>query len=322
MREKLLSVIIPVYNVEKYLKRCVDSVLNQKYRNLQIILVDDGSTDSSGKICDEFLIKDDRINVIHKDNGGLSSARNIGLDNAKGELITFLDSDDYVDASMYNELIEILEKNSCDIAACAVQEVDEEYKIQTRKTFDNSLSFLTREEVIEDLYKQEKVRFEVWNKVYTKEVLEDVRFIKGQIYEDVNFDRLVFQKIKKYAFLNKPLHFYLTKRPGNTNSRFSEKKLNIFHELDKFIKDIETMGLPMRVRDKFEAIKVNFCIGLSLAAKQHKADRQTRQFLRKKFKELKVNNRNNNYISRKAVWLFSFSPFLYAFILKMRSKGE
>ena len=111
----LISVIIPVYNVEQYLSKCLDSVVNQTYKNLEVILVDDGSTDNSGKICDEFALKDNRIIVIHKSNGGLSSARNEGLKFAKGQYVGFVDSDDYIEIGMYEKLLEVSLKYGSDV---------------------------------------------------------------------------------------------------------------------------------------------------------------------------------------------------------------
>ena len=116
--EKLISVIIPVYNVEKYLRRCIDSVINQTYKNLEIIIVDDGSTDNSSNICDEYTNKDSRVKVVHKENGGLSSARNVGIELAKGDLIAFVDSDDYIELEMYEKLKENMDKYDSDIAIC------------------------------------------------------------------------------------------------------------------------------------------------------------------------------------------------------------
>lgn len=112
---KLVSVIVPVYNVEKYLERCINSIIQQSYNNLEIILIDDGSTDASGKICDEYKEKDDRIIVIHKENGGLSDARNAGIKIFTGEYVTFIDSDDYVSKNMVSNMLDILEKSSCRI---------------------------------------------------------------------------------------------------------------------------------------------------------------------------------------------------------------
>ena len=113
-----LSVVIPVYNVEKYLDKCVESIVNQTFKDLEIILVDDGSTDESGKMCDEWTEKDTRIKVIHKINGGLSSARNAGIKQAKGEYISFIDSDDFVEQDMYATMVEALDRTGKDIASC------------------------------------------------------------------------------------------------------------------------------------------------------------------------------------------------------------
>lgn len=128
----MISVIIPVYNVEEYLERCVNSVLKQTYNDLEIILVDDGSTDNSGKICDELKNKDDRIIVIHKENQGLSASRNIGIEKATGEYITFVDSDDYILEDMYETLYKNLIRNDADISMCKYQYVKEQQKIDFR----------------------------------------------------------------------------------------------------------------------------------------------------------------------------------------------
>lgn len=114
----LISIIVPVYNVEKYLNKCIDSIINQTYKNIEIILVDDGSTDNSGKICDEYLLRDSRIKVIHKNNGGLSSARNEGINISSGEYIGFVDSDDWVEPNMYEEMYKKILYSNADIVDC------------------------------------------------------------------------------------------------------------------------------------------------------------------------------------------------------------
>src|SRR5699024_4494271 len=126
----LISVIVPVYNVEKYVRRCIDSICGQTYSNLEIILIDDGSTDSSGKICDEMAAKDGRISVIHQENKGLSQARNAGLDQAKGEYIAFVDSDDYLSLNMYECLLKSLKENNADVVRCAIKNVYEGENIE------------------------------------------------------------------------------------------------------------------------------------------------------------------------------------------------
>ncbi len=126
MSEKLISIIVPVYNIEEYLARCIESVLNQTYRNLELILVDDGSKDSSGKICDEYAKKDARVRVFHKENGGSSSARNLGIKNARGDYLGFVDSDDYIDSKMYENMMKAIAERECAIVQVARDEIDEQ----------------------------------------------------------------------------------------------------------------------------------------------------------------------------------------------------
>ena len=154
----LISIIIPVYNVEQYLSRCIDSVINQTYKNLEIILIDDGSTDDSGEICDEYALKDNRIKVMHKQNGGVSSARNEGLDISKGNYIGFIDSDDFIEKDMYEFLYDLLTKNNCDISCCN-KFIFKDNKFIASKSFPkgNVLSF---NEVLND----SKHDFYIWNK--------------------------------------------------------------------------------------------------------------------------------------------------------------
>lgn len=134
MEEKLISIIVPVYNVEKYLKECIDSVISQTYKNLEIILVDDGSTDKSGEICDEYSKKDSRIKVIHKENGGLSDARNVALDIAKGEYIGFVDSDDYVEKDMFETLYKLAEEHNTEISSISFYKTLENEIIDVRNS--------------------------------------------------------------------------------------------------------------------------------------------------------------------------------------------
>ena len=132
-KNNLISIIVPIYNVEKYLKKCIDSIINQTYKNLEIILVDDGSPDNCGKICDEYAKKDNRIKVIHKENGGVSSARNVGVENATGEYIGFVDSDDYIEKDMYEVLINNLKKENADISIISNYEVYKNKIIENKK---------------------------------------------------------------------------------------------------------------------------------------------------------------------------------------------
>ena len=131
---KKISIIVPVYQAEKYISKCIESIVNQTYKNLEIILIDDGSTDRSGEICDEYGKKDNRIVVVHNKNKGVSVARNCGLDIATGDYITFVDSDDYIDLQMYSEMMKVVEKYSCDVVMCdCIKEFEKKFHLVVDK---------------------------------------------------------------------------------------------------------------------------------------------------------------------------------------------
>ena len=181
MGEKI-SVIVPVYNVEQYLERCVDSIINQTYTNLEIILVNDGSTDNSGKLCDELAKKDERIRVIHKENGGLSDARNRGIDEAESDLVGFIDSDDYIDSDMYEVLLKNLNNTDADLSMCALYDVynnTPEAQVANKETWE-----LSSEQAIKMVMEAKILSVTAVNKLYRKSLFSDLKFEVGKIAED------------------------------------------------------------------------------------------------------------------------------------------
>lgn len=192
MNEGLISVIVPVYNVEKYLDRCVRSIVDSEYKNLQIILVDDGSFDNSPKLCDKWRKADKRIEVIHKSNGGLSSARNAGLQKVRGEYISFIDSDDYIHPQMFQYLMENMQKDNSDVAVCGVEEFYENGKYRRFRSVDTKI-LLNEKETIERIFTG-KLMIAVMNRLYHKDILENIKFVEGKLYEDVLFDTDLFLK--------------------------------------------------------------------------------------------------------------------------------
>lgn len=202
-----LSVIVPVYKVEKFLSKCIESILNQTYKDLELILIDDGSPDKCPKICDEYAKKDDRIVVIHKENKGVSVARNTGLDIAKGNYIGFVDSDDFIDNKMYETMISELEMNKCDLAICGYDYVDEDSNVnRPYKISENEI--LNQHDVMKKQYDiNPTIRFGVVNKLYKKDLMGTIRFpIDLHSGEDgvVLFEYL--KKVKKAVFVHKPLY--------------------------------------------------------------------------------------------------------------------
>ena len=202
-----MSVIIPVYNVEKYIDRCVESVIEQTYANMEIILVDDGSTDESTKICDDWKNKDSRISVIHKANGGLASARNAGLEIATGDLVSFIDSDDYIDKTLYEDIVKYFDDTSLDVAAFGLYEVYGDYKTSV-KIKDGYID--VNEAVKHLLIWDGQVRSFAWNKIYRMSTVKNIRFYEDLRYgEDTPFVFSTLINAKKYLQINRPYYYYV-----------------------------------------------------------------------------------------------------------------
>jgi len=206
--KEIISVIVPIYSVEKYLSRCIESIINQTYRNIEIILVNDGSPDNCGQICDEYAKKDERIYVIHKKNGGLSDARNAGLKIAKGEYISFVDSDDWIHEKYIEKLYDLITKSNADISMCDfIKTSDDNVKV------DNSNEEITEYSNIEalDLLMGGKlnVQFVVsWGKLYKRRLFENIKFPIGRIHEDEFTTYKLLYKAKKIVFTTSKLLFY------------------------------------------------------------------------------------------------------------------
>ena len=243
--QPLISVIVPIYNVEAYLTRCVKSIQNQTYRNLEIILVDDGSPDHCGSMCEELAQKDNRICVIHKENGGLSDARNSGLEVAKGEYIAFVDSDDYVAPDFLQTLYDNLVETGSDVALCSYQVVTGE-DFSKKQGAKPPVYIYDRKELLLNLYdaNHEDATFFIvaWNKLYKKNLWEQVRFPKGKIHEDEATTYRIFDLCKKGVYVKTPLYGYFTSDSSITRDAFSLKRLQWMDALNDRISFFEEKG--------------------------------------------------------------------------------
>lgn len=219
-----VSVIIPVFNVKSYLKRCVESVLNQSYRNIEIILVDDGSTDESGKMCDDFLVVDNRIKVFHKSNGGLGSARNYGIEHSSGNHILFLDSDDYIDT---NTVEKLMEYSNYDIVCCGFDRVDEE----TKKVYSTEMIGMSFDELeINDKTINETAFLSPsgWGKLFKRELIGTTRFSSNKkSIEDTLFYLEIIPKTKKIKYIKEILWHYMV-RKNSLIMALTEEKADLF----------------------------------------------------------------------------------------------
>lgn len=228
----LISFIVPIYNVERYLQKCVDSILAQSYSNIEVVLVDDGSTDESVAICDSYANRDKRVQVIHKENGGASSARNEGLSFAHGSYIAFIDSDDYVSPSMAEKLLDAISKTDSDLAMCNFAYTDELGNITEAFSDDTKAGEYITEELLRKVAAGWTFGILVWNKLFKKELFDGgLLFLEGRIAEDEMIAHRLLARVRKAVIIPDVLCFYRQRTGSVTNSAFNEKNLDSLEAL-------------------------------------------------------------------------------------------
>ena len=232
----LVSIIVPVYNVEKYLERCLDSLINQTYRNLQIILVDDGSGDSSETICDRYAEQDNRIQVIHKKQSGVSAARNTGLEAAKGSYICFVDSDDWIHEKMIETMYENMMEEKAQISIIGYDMVWEDGRCQ-KKSDENDYYVWNQREAIAQWMTQKIFKGFMWDKMFAREIFAGIRFPEDRSYmEDVAIGLDLFARAETVVYSGKIGYHYLQRQGSATNSGFQERELLGITEAEKMIR--------------------------------------------------------------------------------------
>lgn len=322
MTTPLISVIVPVYRVEKYLERCVKSILSQTYKNLEVILVDDGSPDQCPAICDACAEKDARVKVIHQENKGLSGARNAGIDAASGEYLAFVDSDDYVSPHFIEELYQLLQDTGCAIGQCRFSYVKGDGLVEEG---DSAFCIYRGESLMEQLYgPEEKATCFVvaWNKLYREELFKEtgIRYPEGRIHEDEATTYRLFHEAKKLAFLDRALYGYYTENGGSITSVFSAKRLQWLTAHEERIAFFKKNGyeklLPAAYRKLCDA-----CITFYFrCTEQVKDAEELKKELRKRLETYRANGAA--WIAalplktRMGYELFSMSPGLYAKMLQ------
>lgn len=295
MKKDLISIIIPVYNVQDYVKNCVLSILNQSYKNLELIIVDDGATDKSGKICDKLEKQDDRIKVYHKKNCGLSDARNYGMKYAKGKYIMFIDSDDYINKYMVEDLYNNLVNNNADISVCdfkTTEKTDCDINIKT----DNGFVVFNKEEAYDFLLSSEGTKMTVaWNKLYKKELFDDIKYPVGKYNEDEAIIYSLIDKSKTIVY-SKNKYYYYVQRKGSIMNEFSLKKidgLNFLIQRGEFFKE-------KKLEKFYEMNNYNCC---------YKATVLYNSIKQKEYKEIKKDLKNKKNYYAKLVLKSKYNSF-------------
>lgn len=322
-----ISIIVPIYKVEKYLNRCIDSILNQSYKNIEVILVNDGSPDKCGEICDEYLLKDNRIIVIHKANGGLSSARNSGLDIATGDYIGFVDSDDWIEPRMYETLIENAIKYNAQISVGGVIDLLVECNkyIPTKSTFNGNIDVqcLNKEQAMKKFFLES---WSAWDKIYKREVHEKIRFPEGEINEDEAIAMQILDNCEKIVYTNEVFYNYIKRSDSITTSEFSEKKLDWYRNCKKNLEFIKENYSSLN-----EYAEVRFCNAimwsLRCIAIENKDFKDSINILLSSLRDNKKELLSNNLISKKEkMWIiillctsFSNNIFIFKLLVKINN---
>lgn len=324
----MISVIIPVYNVEKYLEKCLESVCNQTYKDLEIILIDDGSTDSSGSICDRYAKLDSRVKVIHRENMGLAYTRNQGLDLASGEYIAWCDSDDYWHPQMLELLMDMMTKEDAEVACCKYIDVPESYKENFEYIDEQTCKFSiyeNEEEKLDFIYrKYNLLATTIWNKLYKASLWEGVRAPKGiRIYEDETMTFIPCYNANRLVFVDKELYFRLKREDGSsiTDQGFSPKRLERLKSLEYRVQYFEEKRDCRFLAQAFFAYKEDLLVIMKQIEKSKEYDGSMlkpymsdyRRDVRKYMKSLP-----GSYKSKMHFVVFALFPKLYFQIYKSK----
>jgi len=319
LKKELISIIVPIYNVEKYLSECIESLINQTYKNIEIILVDDGSQDNCGKICDEYAKKDNRIIVIHKKNGGLSDARNKGIEIAKGEYLIFVDSDDFVSNRFVEKLYQMILENNCEIAICDYLQFENE--IPKDENIQVEVEILSNIEVLDRVYDENVKMIIACNKLYKKELFNTIRYPYGKVNEDQFTTYKIIYKANKIAISNEKLYYYRFNSNSIMGSKFNEKRLHILEALEERMQFYKGKSLD-ELYKKTEISYLDTIITLYTLVRQNISNSsKIHQKLVKDFKSSYKKMKNNELIDRirrRKYIVFYFSHNLFYFVLKLK----
>lgn len=291
--KQLISVIIPVYNVEKYLNVCIQSIVKQTYKNLEIILIDDGSSDQSPKICDNWAKNDSRIRVIHQDNQGAAMAKNQGLEIASGDLITFVDSDDRIKENAYERLYQLMQEQQCDIVECNYQCFEKDIVVE--KILKEKIEICTDLKALEYLIDNSKIKQVVWNKLYKREVVGNIRFPKGRYIDDEFWTYKVVDQASKVCITNEKLYFYRQHSSSIMGRKYNVRRLDVVDALKErmlYIKE-KRPQLGNKATLSYIAMVMYQYQCLSLYKKELDKDKTFRRKLFYDFKEMEKNDFEN-----------------------------
>ena len=313
----MLSVIIPIYNIEQYLPKCIESVINQTYKNLEIILVDDGSTDGCGDLCDHYSKIDKRVIVLHESNEGLVRARKRGLRKAQGKYIAFVDGDDYVDEMMYEKMYKKAELKDFDIVVCDLNYVYEDGSV---KRVSSKIEHDTTniKNVYINMYPC------VWNKIYKKTLFEnDIEFKKGVWFEDVDFLYKIFPYIKTIGVVKEPLNQYV-QRTGSITKTFDKRLYDYIDNFNDLIKFYEKRNIYNTYKKELEYCYVRYLYATFIKQATHFTKEEFNKAVKVAIDNVKEHfpkYRKNKYFYRgiKGIYLVLFNKKIASILYKVEN---
>lgn len=294
----ILSVVVPVYNAERYIKCCIESILNQTIANLELILVDDGSTDNSGAICDEYALKDRRIKVIHKTNGGAASARNVGIEIATGEYIGFCDADDYVNHDMYETLLSVMKEHNLPTIECLANVYDTNGNLIESEKNDKSLNIINEADSIKNIFLH-KGSVSLATRITLSKIIKSIRIPEGKRVEDFFFTLLLLTKTEGTAVYNFPFYNCVTSDNSVTRSAGGSIYLDAIYFYEKSREYLSEKNNNFKEEQEYFLFKAIYLLFIS-------ATKSERKYLKKDLlKQKKYLKRNiklalkNSFLSKK-----------------------
>ena len=319
MKEPLISIIVPIYRVEEYLDKCLSSIINQTYKNLEIILVNDGSDDNSIKIAKKYAKKDERIKIIEEDNKGLSCARNTGINASTGKYITFVDSDDFIEENYIEILYKGIKKYKVDISIGGHNTI---YNDKTKQKYSNEEYALTKKEALKQLLYVNDIDAFAWSKLYKKELFDDTKFPRSRLFEDIATTYKLIDKVDNVCVVSYPIYNFVIRKGSITSDEFSNKKMDLIisaiemtHYLKNKYKDLDDACKAYLMYAHLETIKL-------LANSKNKYKKEQKElvyYIRKHYLDY-IKDKNVSKKNKFDVLVITLSFNLYKFLYKMTKK--
>ncbi|MEK3885902.1 glycosyltransferase family 2 protein [Bacillus sp. FSL K6-3431] len=315
-----VSIIVPVYKVEKYIHRCVDSILEQTYTNVEVILVNDGSPDNCGPIIDDYASEDFRIVVVHKENGGLSDARNVGMEYVTGEYTLFVDSDDWLEKNMIEEMVNIGLNFKADIVQSAFYYAYEDHLLYDNRYYSkrDSPTILNNQVLMAELVNNQKVKNFAWGKLYKTKIIKDLPFKKGVLFEDVFWAHKVMQQVNTYVIVHQPMCYYF-QRSDSIVAHYTLKNLDILEGLKERHRFIEE-NYPDLTDESYRVILKTCLIHYNLLFLNRKKDKaglrrkEIHAYIKRNYSEFGNAAKGDTQLEQQ-LRLFKLHPYVNIFFL-------